>query len=184
MGHSFIHWAHKRSSQRCYTSNLSFPPDSVKIFWKGIRGMRWNQLFLILSNLAQSWPLPSILIIHLGGNDIGKVSTMDLIFMIKRDLQRVKLSFPNTRVVFSEVVPRLVWMSSPRVNPLEKIRRRINHSVEKFMPYMNGFSWRHVDLEGGFQGLYRRDGIHLSDIGLDIFNVGLQNCIEMAAVVG
>lgn len=33
-------------------------------------------------------------------------------------------------------------------------------------------------------GLYRQDGVHLSDVGVDIFNLGLQYGIEMAVVVG
>lgn len=40
------------------------------------------------------------------------------------------------------------------------------------------------DLEGGIQGMYRFDGIHLSEVGLDIPNLNLQTCIEKAAVWG
>lgn len=184
IGHSFVYWAHKRAGQRCYTSNLSLPHASFKVLWKGIRGLQWNNLFCHLSALSQRWPSPNILIIHLGGNDVGKQSTLDLIFMMKQDLHRIHLSFPGTRVLFSEMVPRLVWLSSPETKPLEKIRRRVNHSIAKFMPFLDSFSFRHVDLEGGFSGLYRQDGVHLSDVGLDIFNLDLQNMIEMAAVVG
>lgn len=41
-------------------------------------------------------------------------------------------------------------------------------------------SYRHSDLELGGEGLYWRDKINLSDIGNDIFNVGIQNTIEKA----
>lgn len=105
-------------------------------------------------------------------------------FRIKHDLQILKLSFPHTCIVFSEMVSRLHWLDSAGGKPLEKVRRRINHSLEKFLPLLGGFSFRHIDLEGGFPGLYRQDGIHLSDVGLDIFNLGLQTCIEQAAVLG
>lgn len=66
---------------------------------------------------------------------------------------------------------------------LKKIRR-VNRAVEKCMTSIGGFSFRHVDLERGFPSLYRDDGIHLSDIGLDIFNADLQSCIEQAAGAG
>ncbi|XP_040181606.1 uncharacterized protein LOC120936645 [Rana temporaria] len=184
IGHSFVHWAHIRACQRCYSSNLSLPPDSFKIFWKGIRGLRWDNLCHHISNLSHSLPYPDILIIHLGGNDIGKYSTLDLIFKIKRDLQHIHLSFPSTKIIFSEMIPRFLWLSFPENRSLEKIRRRVNHSIEKFMPILNSFSYRHTELEGGFSGLYRSDGIHLSDIGLDIFNSDLQNMVEMATVLG
>lgn len=52
--------------------------------------------------------------------------------------------------------------------------------MAKFMPYVNGLSYRHIDLEGGLVGFYRSDAVHLSDIALDVFNVGIQNCVELA----
>ena len=146
--------------------------------------MRWDNLCHHISILSHSLPYPDILIIHLGGNDIGKYSTLDLIFKIKRDLQHIHLSFPSTKIIFSEMIPRFLWLSFPENRSLEKIRRRVNHSIEKFMPILNSFSYRHTELEGGFSGLYRSDGIHLSDIGLDIFNSDLQNMVEMATVLG
>lgn len=141
-------------------------------------------LFFYLSTLFHSWPSPFILIFHLGGNDVGTMKMLDLMFLIKRDLHRLKLYFPNTCIIFSEMVSRLHWLYSPGRKSLEKIKKRVNHSIEKFMPLLGGFSFYHVDLEGGFPGLYRQDGIHLSDVGLEIFNLGLQNLIERAAVLG
>lgn len=32
--------------------------------------------------------------------------------------------------------------------------------------------------------MYQHDGVHLSEVGLDIFNCDLQMCIESAAVWG
>lgn len=77
-----------------------------------------------------------------------------------------------------------VWLSSSETKPLEVIRRRVNQSIEKRMPLLDSFSFWHIDLEGGFSGLYRQDRVHLSDVGLDIFNLGLQTMIEMAALWG
>lgn len=50
------------------------------------------------------------------------------------------------------------------------------------MPFINGFSYRHVDPEGGLSGFYRSDTVNLSDFALDIFNLDLQNWIELVAV--
>lgn len=55
--------------------------------------------------------------------------------------------------------------------------------MEKFMPTIGGLSYWHVDLEGGILGLYRQDGAHFSDVGLNILNLKLQCGIERAAVV-
>ena len=67
---------------------------------------------------------------------------------------------------------------------MERMRKRVNRAMEKYMPTIGGLSYRHIDLEGGVPGFYRSDGVHLSEIGLDLFNLGLQSGIEMAAVVG
>lgn len=56
--------------------------------------------------------------------------------------------------------------------------------MKKFMLFMGGFSYRHINLVGGFHGLYRSDGVHLSNVGLDIFNLGLESSIERAMVLG
>lgn len=88
LGHSYIYWAQKRAAQRGYLTNLSLQPESFTVYWKGVRGMKWHQLYFQLSQLCQVWPLPSILLVHLGGNDLGKTRTLDLLSSIKRDLSR------------------------------------------------------------------------------------------------
>lgn len=44
--------------------------------------MLWADLFFELGCLHHFLPSPDILIIHLGGNDIGQIKTLDLIFSI------------------------------------------------------------------------------------------------------
>lgn len=177
-------WARRRASQRCYTENLSLPTDSFSIYWKDIRGLCLSQLSFHLSQLCIHWPPPSVIIIHAGSNDIGHQKSFDFIFTMKWDFQRFKLFFPFCTFVFSEIVPHLLWFSSPQLKPLEKVRRQINRSLEKFMPFIDGFSYRHIDLEGGIPGLYRSDSICFFEVGNNLFNLGLQSCVEMAAAVG
>lgn len=58
----------------------------------------------IVSKLAPT----SILIVHLGGNDLGRMRTLDLLLIMKIDLYRFRLTSPNTTVIFSEIVFTLV----------------------------------------------------------------------------
>ena len=146
--------------------------------------MGWEDLLFEFDRLLMSFPEPSILILHLGGNDIGQIKTLDLIFSIRDTMLILKEACPGMVIVFSEIIPRLRWLESAALRPFEKIRKRVNKAVEKLMSPALGFSFRHVDLEGGIAGLYRNDGVHLSDIGLDILNISFQTCIERAAVGG
>lgn len=70
------------------------------------------------------------------------------------------------------MIPHFSWLSSPHCRVLET-RKRLNRAIEKFLPFFNGFSYSHLDLKGGIPGLYRQNGVHRPDIGLDLFNLGL-----------
>lgn len=48
---------------------------------------------------------------------------------------------------------------------MEKMRKRINRALEKYLPLLDGFSYRHIDLKGGIDRLYHQDGGHLSEVG-------------------
>jgi hypothetical protein len=49
-------------------------------------------------------PPPSYLIIKLISNDLGKGKSCGLIIYIKRDIGRIRLILPNTRIIWSEIL--------------------------------------------------------------------------------
>lgn len=184
VGHSFVFWAQQRAAHRIYSENLGLDPSSFRIHWYGRRGMLWEDLVFELGRLYALYTSPDIIVIHLGGNDIGKVKTLDLISSMQDTFRFLRINSPNTVLVFSEIIPRLCWSNSLVFKSLNKVRKRINRAMEKFLVPDLGLSFRHMELEGNLPGLYRFDGIHLSEVGLDIFNSDLQTCIESAAVWG
>lgn len=184
IGHSFVFWAKLRAASRIYGSNIGLNTDNYKVYWAGFRGMRWVDFLEKISELMCSLPAPDILVVHLGGNDLGLVKTLDLFFNIKHDFLLLKRQFPNLVIVFSEIIYRQLWSYDSSMLFLNKIRKRLNKFVAKFMPSVGGSSYRHIDLEGDSSSLFRSDNIHFNDIGLDIFNIGLQNAVELAMVVG
>ncbi|XP_040283797.1 uncharacterized protein LOC120997666 isoform X2 [Bufo bufo] len=181
LGHSFVFWAERRAAERNYLQKSFIGAVFVSIVWLGFRGLKWYQIIPILKNELRSLPQPDVLIIHAGGNDLGKIKTLDLMEHMKSDLFQIKSLIPEVILIFSEIIPRLIWKSD-QYGFMEKIRKRVNRSLEKFLPSLNGWSIRHTELEGFIAGLYRNDLVHLSDIGLDIFNSGLQDMIDKAVV--
>ncbi|OCT60818.1 hypothetical protein XELAEV_18046840mg [Xenopus laevis] len=178
IGHSFVHRAGDRAEQRTYTTNLD--SKDVRIVWMGIRGLKWPDFLPIILQMKARWGFPAIILIHLSGNDIGKGRNIDLIRNIKRDLAQIKCIFPNTVIIWSEVMPGLVWLQDAGFHPLERCRKKLNFAIAKFSKTVNILVYRHCELEQGYEGLYRSDRVLLSDIGFDILNMGFQNAIDRA----
>ncbi|OCT91870.1 hypothetical protein XELAEV_18014927mg [Xenopus laevis] len=139
-----------------------------------------HDLLAMLSQMISRWGQPDIVLIHLSGNDIGKEKTIEIIRFIRRDLAQLHFSFPKVVFVWSEIVSRITWFPFPEIKSLDRCQKKINSAIAKFAKGLNIFTYRHTDLELNGSGVYRDDGVHLSDIGLDIFNNGLKNAIELA----
>lgn len=92
--------------------------------------------------------------------------------------------FPNAILAFSEMIPSLIWSPSGKLFYLDRIRRCLNRTIHNFLVSSGGMSFRHVELEGFVPGLFHNDLVHLSEIRLKIFNMGLQHFIERATVLG
>lgn len=162
------------------SDNLSFSSQSVQLFWFGFRGLRCESMLHRVSQLRSSFPVPDILILHVGGNDVGRMQTLLLLAELKRLFLLLQHAFPRCCLVFSEVIPRLRW-SLPEERFFDKIRKRLNRAMMVFLRSVGGFSYRHTLLEGFEPGLFRADKVHLSDIGLDIFNCDVEEMVEKAA---
>lgn len=95
----------------------------------------WHEMKLrkALSLLYLQWPVPQIIIFHLAGNDIGLRRTLEIISLIKSNLMCLYYILQNCILVFSQIIPRLHWLS-PEWKHLEKNCKRINRAVTKFMP--------------------------------------------------
>lgn len=104
------------------------------------------------------YPSPDIVIAHLGGNDIGKVNTLDLLFHMKRSLGKIKQLFPNVTLFFFWKYSMYVMVDSWESEVLWK-----NECLNSWG--LRGFSFQQLDLESGLPGLYGCDLIYLSDIG-------------------
>lgn len=91
MGHSFIYRAAQRAEDRPGGRNLGL--SGIRVNWRGIRGLRWAQVLsevVFISRLARG---PVVLVLHVGGNDLGCVPTGELLMLMKADLARFSSFF-------------------------------------------------------------------------------------------
>ena len=141
----------------------------------------WSELTATVEKTIDSLPLPFLLVIQLGSNDLGKVSSYDLIQDIKRDILRLSLLLPKTHIVWSEILMRQYWHVATKCNDgraIELVRKRVNSAVNNIMVNENHFIIRHPNIRARERSLYRFDGTHLSDTGYEIFLNNIQGALE------
>ncbi|OCT55985.1 hypothetical protein XELAEV_18004116mg, partial [Xenopus laevis] len=180
VGHSFVKWAQRRASVRKGGAQLGFPDKYVTVKWFGFPGLQWPGLFDKLMEKAAGAEHPHMLILHAGGNDMGVMSQKDLVRCMKLDVDKIRSWFTGVVIIWSEMVPRLVWRWARDHAAMERSRIKVNKLMSTFVRRSGGVVVRHKVLETATPGYYRKDGVHLSEVGLDIFNLDLVHGVERA----
>ncbi|XP_073431917.1 uncharacterized protein [Dendrobates tinctorius] len=181
LGHSFIYWACKRAEIRPGGKNFYFP--QLEVNWRGIRGLQWEQIFPELVKISKSAKGPLILLLHAGGNDLCKTTGAELFTTMKTDIKRAVCLIPDMVVVWSDIISRTVWHGAKDPKAIDKSRRKINSKMAKFVKENFGIVVHHHNLEENISPLLRPDGVHLTDIGLDMFLLNLQDGVEQALMM-
>ena len=166
VGSSIVHWLERhltatRSARFTRTLGLD-----CQVHWMGRRGMRWEQLVPLLRRT--SGPAPAVMVIHLGGNNLGSQSGCSLLRSIRRDLDCIHWMFPDTMVLFSDIIQRRVYRSQARGRSaygIERSRRFVNAGVAGFMRRV-GVANSNIRHD---QDVFRRDGVHLNRRGNELF---------------
>lgn len=148
--------------------------------WRGRRGLRWSQVLPEAIEISRTASRPVVLVIHAGGNDLCLMRLAELLTLVRADLDRIMGYFPEMVLVWSEVVPRVTWQGARDAGAVERARRTFNTRMSRFVRSRAGVVIRHRQLEGDNRTLMREDGVHLNEIGLDIFLSGLQDGVEQA----
>nr|XP_056707608.1 tumor susceptibility gene 101 protein isoform X2 [Euleptes europaea] len=177
-GHSYVFWAEKRALERSFGPQLGIPLEDAKLHWLGKSGMTWDQLMPTLLHKRRRLSDPDILVVHLGGNDLGTASDVAIINRMKKDLGHLKQIFRNSILVWSNIVPRKVWNQEVPHKVMEKSRRRVNREICFFINGIGGSVIEHNSLVPDSPGLFHLDGVLLSESGTDVFNMDLLSVLE------
>lgn len=177
-GHSYVFWAEKRALERSFGPQLGIPLEDAELHWLGKSGMTWDQLTPTLLHTRRLLGAPDILVVHLGGNDLGTASNLDIINRMKKDLGHLKQIFRNSILVWSNIVPRKVWNQEVPHKLMEKSRRRVNREIGFFVKDIGGSVIKHDSLVPESPGLFHLDGVLLSESGTDVFNLDLLSVLE------
>ena len=104
MGSSIIYWAHQRAVA---VNSTDLDLENYSIKWHGIRGMKWHSFMETFNSLTND-ATPDIVVIHLGSNDISFNNPHPLVNKMKTDICLAMEKFPNTVLLFSELLSRRV----------------------------------------------------------------------------
>ena len=146
--------------------------------------MMWGRVLPEVERYARLDRPPDVLVIHAGGNDFGVRKIRALITDIKADFERLRAAFPGTVLVWSEIVARTQWRKARSVTKLNRARTRVNRVVGKFLARLGGLVVRHQELETNVGMYLRRDGVHLTDVGIALWSMGIQEGIQRALRLG
>ncbi|XP_044151085.1 uncharacterized protein LOC122939149 isoform X4 [Bufo gargarizans] len=180
LGHSFVFWGALRADVRQNGRQLGFDRGTAIVRWIGRRGMVWGSVLQEVHRQARLDRVPDILVLHVGGNDLGVRPCRELIRDIRFDFLRLWSLFPSVVTVWSDIVPRKVWREARSVERLNKARIKLNRVIGRFCAKHGAVVVRHPELEAGTGGFWRQDGVHLNAVGIDLWSLDLQGGIETA----
>ncbi|XP_029460815.1 uncharacterized protein LOC115093300 [Rhinatrema bivittatum] len=175
LGHSYIHRAQRRALKRPYGENLELNKKGWNLAWFSKRGMTWEELLPFLYERIDMWGAPDMLLIHLGGNDVGYKTCRELLTCMKKDISQLWIRWPKMRIGWSDIIIRL----RNREELIWRIGiKKLNRQMGKWMGWQGGFWVRHQWSWMEEAGLFAGDGVHLSEIGMDMFNNAIQEGLE------
>ncbi|XP_068110929.1 toll-like receptor 7 [Hyperolius riggenbachi] len=85
-----------------------------------------------------------------------------------------------TVLVWSDVVARTSWRLARSVSKVNRARVKLNKEVAKFVIRNGGVAVRHIELESDLHLLLSRDGVHLNEIGTDLWALAIEEGIQRA----
>ncbi|XP_053167273.1 uncharacterized protein LOC128351611 [Hemicordylus capensis] len=167
-GHSLVFWAFKRTSTFQWGTQLGFG-RRASVYWLGMWGMLWSQLLPAIRDHLAKYPEPDIIVIHLGENDLGRRTGLSIIQQASSDLAILQGWIPGVRILWVNWLQCRVWRGVQNVLGIEKARRKSSAAIGKLARAAGGEVLRQPGLSARFPELFRPDGVHLSEVGCDLY---------------
>lgn len=177
-GSSLIKHAWMQARNRPGGSNLSLQDHGIRLWWQGYSGLKIRQVLNRMKTLMKLEEAPQFIFLHFGGNDLGEQPVGDLRFHVKGILKSLQKLLPNTRIVWSQILPRKNWRYSQNDKAMERARVRVNSAAATEAIRLGGAYIKYPDIKCASTELWAEDGVHLSKLGNQLFLNILQGAIE------
>ena len=168
VGDYIVFWAHRRAERTgCADMDLV-----TVIHWAGKRGLRLDQTNAWLESITSGLTKPTVLVLHVGTNDIEGCSKRAM----ANAVNRLITSNTETTIIWSDILERVEYKccSPEEQEKLDDRRRATNRYARALAGRNGGKAIPHPDIRHKDRALYRPDGLHLSNEGLDRFITDLK----------
>lgn len=164
VGDSYVRRGQRQAKETMGT-NLGV---SAHIQWFGRGGLCWDGLLPWFKQCMKGRTALDVLVIHCGGNDLGRVKSTELLKVMKKDLLTLYKQFPQMRILFSAINQRCHWRHAPP-EKVDKARKFVNHVMASFVLAVNGRTVHHPHIVHDKPELFLNDNVHLSSQGYCLF---------------
>ena len=170
IGDSIITWAGQHRDQL---------GGAGVVTWKGLGGSKLAGFLPRLNGYLGGQPAPDVLVIHLGTNNIFSDELAKVRGRIQECLQGARGLLPNTRVVWSDILPRLYYYGEHNSGGGKRWVVNLNRHAHRICRTMGNASYinHSVFINPQHHNLYRYDGLHLSEEGNIRFRLTLQEAL-------
>lgn len=103
------------------------------------------------------------------------VKSVDLVAMMKKDLQEIHLQHPKMTIIISLITQRGQWREGVSPRKITKARKFVNNVMATFVSSLNGGSVDHPQITYDTPGIFLPDNVNYTNQGNDIFLTNIAN---------
>lgn len=100
--------------------------------------MRWSQVLTEAIEISRIMLPPVILVFHARENDLCNMRLLELLMLIRADLDRIGGYFQEMVLIWSEIIPRVTWQASRNAALIERACRTLNTRMLRFLRFRAG----------------------------------------------
>uniref|UniRef100_A0ABM5FMD9 Matrix-remodeling-associated protein 7 isoform X1 n=1 Tax=Pogona vitticeps TaxID=103695 RepID=A0ABM5FMD9_9SAUR len=177
-GNSVILTSKKRAESKLHGLQLDIPPLRAHVYWHGVQAMRWEDILPLLHEIYHLRSPPSIIIIHVGEDDLLPGNHTSFLMAMKNDLGILRRALPSVIIIWSSLLPKPVWGKDQKPEEMEKIRKHVNIKMVSHCNKIGVHCLPHNLITSEKTGLFLPDLNDLSDAGADIFISDLKKILR------
>ena len=87
----------------------------------------------LLHSMVNCFELPYAVLIYCGGNEIGIEPCGKLLFDMKCMFFVISQMFPGSKIMFSNISPRLSWRYSEDLKAMDDTGKRLNRGLKSYL---------------------------------------------------